>query len=390
MKYDIAIVGGGLVGASFACALQNSFLRVALIDAAHSHAEDHRLIALNYASCIFLKKLNLWSKLSPHATPIQEVHVSNRRHFGTTRLTAEEMNLEQLGHVIPAKKINAALYEKLTELKHVDLLRGAKVTSLTQNTNEANLTIQLESGQEAIEASLVVAADGTFSTIRELLQIPTDIVDYQQKALVTITTLQRDHRNIAYERFLKKGTIAMLPLTDQRVATIWSGDEKYIDELLALSDADFLEKLQDYFGFRLGKLVKTEARYSYPLKFLKAKEQIKNRVILIGNAAHTVHPIAAQGLNLALYETAILSEHLNQQSPDELTLAHLPDYLPQQTLSMNVSHQLTQLFSMDFFVINAARQLGMIGLDLFMPLKRHFAKQVLGLVRPRVDSSFHD
>ncbi len=113
MKYDIAIVGGGMVGAALACALQNTSLRIALIDAALSHAEDHRLIALNYASCAFLKKLTLWPTLSAHATAIHEVHVSNRGHFGTTRLTAKEMNLEQLGYIIPAKEINTALYEKI-------------------------------------------------------------------------------------------------------------------------------------------------------------------------------------------------------------------------------------------------------------------------------------
>lgn len=378
MKYDIAIVGGGMVGAAFAAALHNTSLRIALIDAAPSHANDHRLIALNAASCDFFNDLKLWPALLPHAAAIQEVHVSTRGHFGTTRLMAKEMDVPQLGFVVPASEINNALYARLDTLNNVDILRGATLTTLLQTASLVELTLQTESGQEPIEASIVVGADGTFSTVRELLHIPAETIDYQQKALVTITELQRSHRHIAYERFLKKGAIAMLPLTGERAATIWSGDEKEIDELLKLSDADFLNALQKQFGYRLGKLIKTHARFSYPLKFIKAKEHMKERVILIGNAAHTVHPIAAQGLNLALYEVDVLTKHFCQQ----LSLENLPDYFTQQTLSMHLSHRLTQLFSLDFFVVNAARQLGMISLDLCTFAKKRFGKRLLGQIKP--------
>jgi len=378
MKYDIAIVGGGMVGASFAAALHNTSLRIALIDAAPTHANDHRLIALNAASCDFFKDLKLWPALALHTAAIQEVHVSTRGHFGTTRLTAQEMDVPQLGSVVPASEINHALYARLDTLNNVDILRGATLTTLLQTTSHVELTLQTESGQELIEANIVVGADGTFSTVRELLQIPAETIDYQQKALVTITELQRSHHHIAYERFLKKGAIAMLPLTGNRVATIWSGDEKEINEFLKLSDSDFLNTLQEQFGYRLGKLIKTHARFSYPLKFIKAKENIKDRVILIGNAAHTVHPIAAQGLNLALFEVDILTKHFSQ----ELSLKNLPDFFTQQTLSMHLSHRLTQLFSMDFLVVNAARQLGMMGLDLCTFAKKRFGKRLLGQIKP--------
>ncbi|HSW68719.1 MAG TPA: FAD-dependent monooxygenase [Gammaproteobacteria bacterium] len=376
MKYDIAIVGGGMVGAALAVSLQNSELRIVLIDAATSHANDHRLIALNYASVLFFKKLNLWADLAPHAEAINEVHVSNRGYFGTTRLTAKEMHIDHLGYVVPAKKINLALYEKLAELSHVKILYGTKVTELSQDPNEVEFTIQNQAEEKSLQASFLVAADGTFSTVRELLHIPTEMIDYQQKALVTITELLRGHHHIAYERFLTNGAIAMLPLTRQRAATIWSGDEKYIDELLKLSDEDFLKKLQEHFGYRLGKFIKTQQRFSYPLKFIKAKQQVKNRVILIGNAAHTVHPIAAQGLNVALSEVNLLANHFNEKT--QALFTELPK-IPMQK-SVNLSHRLTQLFSADFFVINAARQLGMIGLDICLPVKKRFGKQTLGLL----------
>ncbi len=386
MKYDIAIVGGGMVGAALASALRNTSLRIALIDAAHSHANDHRLIALNFSSCEFFKRLNIWPRLAPQAAAIQEVHVSNRGHFGTTRIHAKEMNVAHLGHVVPARDINTALYSELNDIKNIEILRGAKLTALSQHSTHVDLTLQLESGQKLIESKIVIGADGTFSTVRELLNISTEIVDYQQKALVTITELQRNHHHIAYERFLPNGAIAMLPLTNQRAATIWSGEEKYIDELLKLSDGEFLEKLQTYFGYRLGKFIKTEQRFSYPLKFIKAKEQIKNRVVLIGNAAHTVHPVAAQGLNLALYEIEILAEHFKHQTADQLSLINLPNYFMQQNLSMNLSDKLTRLFSADFFGLTTAKQLGMMGLDLCTFAKKRFGTQLLGLVKPIKDS----
>ncbi len=355
MKYDIAIIGGGMVGAALACALRDTPWRIVLVDAGASHANDHRLIALSHASVTFLKSLDLWNSLAPHAAAIDEVHVSHRGHFGITRLTAKEMEIAQLGYVIPAREINIALYARLNTLKNVTLLQNVKLTALSE-----------------IDARIVVAADGTYSTVRELLNIPTETIDYHQKALVTITELQRDHRHIAYERFLSTGAIAMLPLTEQRVATIWSGDEKYIDELLKLSDADFLNLLQKNFGYRLGKLTKTQQRFSYPLKFIKAKQQIHGNTILIGNAAHTIHPIAAQGLNLALSEVKILANQFHHS----LSLEPLVSYFAKQNPVVNISHRLTQLFSTDFFAVNVARQLGMVGLDLCESAKKRFGRRM--------------
>jgi len=373
-RYDIVIVGGGMVGAALACALKHTSYRIALIDAAITHAEDKRFIALNHSSCVLLTNLGLWHALAAGAAAIREVHVSHRGHFGTTRLNAAEMRLNELGHVVPAKYINIALYDQLAALEKLTLLRPAKLISLDQHESHATLTIETPTGNKTLDASIVIAADGTHSTVRELLNIQTETIDYQHKALVTVTELQRDHHHIAYERFLAEGAIAMLPLTGLRVATIWSGKENDIDALLKLSDADFLQQLQHHFGYRLGQLQKTEQRFSYAIKLVKAKEQIKHRVMLVGNAAHTVHPIAAQGLNLALYEIAVLAEHLSKQ----LDLSDIPSFLKQQNASINISHYLTRLFSTDFCLFNTARQIGMVGLDMCIPIKQKFAQRVLG------------
>lgn len=375
--FDITIVGSAMVGATLACALQDTDFRILLIDAeAAAPSRDKRLIALTHSSCNIFKNLNLWSSLSSHATAIHEIHVSNRGRFGSTRLHAKEAGLDTLGHVVPAQNINQALSEKLSSLKNLTILRPAKLTALTQNDSKVTLTIKTENGSEEIISEIVVGADGTFSTVRELLGITTETIDYQQKALVTQTELQRDHQYIAYERFLPTGAIAMLPLAERRVATIWSDTEKNITALLALSDEEFLQQLQMQFGYRLGKLLKTHERAFYPLKRVNAKQQTSGRVILIGNAAHTLHPVAAQGLNLSLYEIAVLKDALSTQQPESLTLPDLSRELQQQNISMTLSHQLTRLFSTDFFMVNAARQMGLIGFDLCATAKKHFIKRV--------------
>ena len=237
------------------------------------------------------------------------------------------------------------------------------------------MTIEIAANHNILEAAIVIGADGTQSTVRKLLGISTEQIDYQQSALVTITELQRDHKNIAYERFQDTGAIAMLPLTGLRAATIWTARTEMISHLLELSDDAFLTELQKQFGYRLGRLIKTGKRAVYPLKSVRAHQQRQQNVLLLGNAAHTLHPIAAQGLNLALYEVNVLADHLIQKTG---SLDNLPDYLGQQNFSTRLSHQLVRLFSNEFFMLSAARSIGMMGLDIFPALKHRVVRQAIG------------
>lgn len=383
MQYDIIIIGGGMVGASLACALHDTDLRIALIDAAPLNTQDDpRLIALNYHSYRFFEELRIWTNLAPHAAAIQQVHVSDRGRFGKVRIHAKEMGLPTLGYVVPAKHINAALNETISQQKNLTILRPAKLTSLSQTSQAASLTISTQNGENTLVGTLIIGADGTHSTVRELLGITTEVVDYQQSAIVTITDLQRPHQNIAYERFHPQGAIAMLPLAGQQCATIWSDKTTTTQQLMQLDDAAFLQRLQQDFGYRLGKLTHVAKRHIYPLQMLQSDQQIKQHVILIGNALHTLNPIAAQGLNLALTETAMLAKTIIAQAK---TLA-TPDwqhYLAwqqqQQTNSAKLSHRLPRLFAEHSTLVNIARQIGMVGLDICPPLKRRFAWRALHL-----------
>lgn len=370
MQFDIIIIGGGMVGAAMACALRDHGLKLALIDASPiSSAEDHRLIALNYSSVCLLKNLNLWPTLHPQAAAINEVHVSHRGHFGTTRLTAAQTEFSTLGYVIPAKYITTALYENLN---HITLIRPATL----KNIHNHSITIETPQGEQSLSAKIIIGADGTHSTVRELLAIPTTKTDYQQSALVTTTELNRSHHHIGYERFQSNGAIAMLPLTGNRAATIWTAPNDVIAQLKQLTDDEFLQQLQKQFGYRLGRLIKTTARYSYPLQHIQATEKVRGQVILIGNAAHTLHPIAAQGLNLALFEIAELADYFATQPLDKIFLTNFA--AQQQKISTRLSHYLTSLFSNDLFIMKTARQTGMLSLDLCPALKERFISHAMG------------
>ncbi|HVY53518.1 MAG TPA: FAD-dependent monooxygenase, partial [Gammaproteobacteria bacterium] len=247
--------------------------------------------------------------------------------------------------------------------------------------DKANIIIEKEGQNIALSANLVLAADGTHSTVRSLLNFETDTTDYQQKAIVAPVTLQRNHHHIAYERFLNDGAIAMLPLKNETpaCAMIWTAANNQIDNLMSLSDSEFLKILQKQFGYRLGKLINIEQRATFPLHFIHVKNPIKDNVILIGNAAHTIHPVAAQGLNLALYEIAHITQVLLENHKEEQPLIKgLSEKLPklQPKTNLMFSHYLNPLFSSNWFAINAAKQAGMMILDLCPPLKNKLSRML--------------
>lgn len=383
-KFDIVIVGGGLVGASLAFALRHTTMKIALLEAKMPSNNDPRLFALNYSSCQFLKNMGVWPSLEMHAAPIHQVHVSHQGHFGSVRLNRDEIELDSLGHVIPAYQIETVLNKKLSDLANVTVFRPSKLQSIQQENGEATLTVSTESGDVILQTPLVIGADGAESTVRAQSNIVTKLHDYQQSALVTRTTLHRPHEQIAYERFYSNGAVAMLPLTGLECATIWSADHATINRLQALSDEDFLQELQKQFGFRLGRLQQVSKRHTFPLRMVRAEKAVDGCILLLGNASHTLHPIAAQGFNLALYEVATLADiMLETLSRNEtLTAANLHQVNEriesQQSASIGVSHRLSNIFTSRSMINSLMLQLGMIGLNIASPLKKMFIEKMVG------------
>jgi 2-octaprenyl-6-methoxyphenol hydroxylase len=374
--YDIIIIGGGMVGMALACALAPT-KRIALVDAAPLiKKDDSRLIALNYNSYCLFKNLDAWENLAPHAADIQALHVSHRGHFGVTRLQGSECGLPVLGYVVPAQHIEAALNTALAARSNVTLYRPAVLNNFSTHTNGICVNITDNAAEITLNAALLIGADGTHSSVRRMAGINTETTDYQQTAIVTVTQLQRSHANTAYERFHGNGAIAMLPLKDNFAATIWTEANDKIKMLLALSEQDFLQTLQKEFGYRLGRFLAVGERHTYPLQLQTARQDFSGNVILIGNAAHTLHPVAAQGLNLALAEIAMLTQVIAEEDP---SWKNYRVWQQQQfTNSLHLSHHLLQLFAQDFAPVAWARQTGMLTLSLCPPLKRRFALKALG------------
>jgi 2-octaprenyl-6-methoxyphenol hydroxylase len=384
MRYDLIIVGGGLVGAGLACALKSSGLSIALVDAKLPSANDPRLFALNAGSCHFLENLGLWQALAAYASPILEVQVSHHGHFGSVRMHHHEINLPALGHVIPAKHIEAALNDMLTALPDVEVYRPARLTALRQNELEAEIILEMEGREITLQSPVIIGADGTASTVRALADLPVTTTDYQQCAIVTRVALRRVHRNIAYERFYDHGAIAMLPLQNQEYASIVSADKEEAERLAQLSDDNYLAELQKMFGFRLGRLQSIQTRHVFPLQMMRALRTHDRCVLLLGNSAHTLHPIAAQGFNLALYETALLVEGIMEmrKTGESVTAAGLHSILEksrtQQSVSVQVSHWLSQIFSSNYLPANMLLSLGMAGFNAAAPIKKKFMMMMTG------------
>lgn len=380
MRYDLIIVGGGMVGAALAVALQNTSWKIALIDARIPDNNDQRLFALNHSSCQLLANLNLWNTLKAHASPIHEVQASYQGRFGAVRLSREEAGLSFLGHVIPSRYIETALNDELTRLSNITFYRPAKLKTLTQTNESVNLVIESNQGEITLTANFVVGADGAESTVRKQLDIPIEEHDYHQQAIVTRTKLKRSHQQIAYERFNAHGAIAMLPLVGNECATIWSADTPIVEELMKMHEPQFLQKLQESFGYRLGQLQEITPRFVYPLRMIRAKKCVVDRVMLLGNSAHTLHPVAAQGFNLALYEVAVLAEKISSNPFFSVAdLQHVSDAIhARQSSIVGASHRMTQLFSHSSLCINMLMPLGMTALNIATPIKKKFINMMAG------------
>jgi 2-octaprenyl-6-methoxyphenol hydroxylase len=384
MRYDLIIVGGGLVGAGFAVALKDSGLRIALVDARLPSSDDPRLFALNVSSCQFLKNLGFWPELAPYASPIKQVHVSHQGHFGAVRMHHNDVDLSSLGHVIPARYIESALNAALLALPNTDLYRPARLKSLHQTDDDAEVTLETAEGEIKLQSAIIIGADGTASTVRALVDIPVNVVDYEQSAIVTRVALRRDHNGIAYERFYQHGAVAMLPLPDHECASIWSASTEEIARLTALSDDNYLSELQKVFGFRLGRLQGVQKRHVFPLQMMRAERTHDRSVLLLGNSAHTLHPIAAQGFNLALYEVAVLVERMTDKlnRSESVTAADLEAMLQQSRnqllVSVGVSHWLSRIFANNSVPANLLLSLGMTGFNAFTPAKKKFMGLMTG------------
>ena len=383
--YDIIIVGGGMVGASLAIALKSSSHKIALIEAFdfktnQQPSYDDRGIALSYGSQRIFNTMGLWQQLAPHTTAISDIHISDRGHFGATRLSAQKENVPALGQVVLARAMGKVLNQAMSENKTLDILCPNKVIALNKQPHHIALMLD---DDRTITSQLIVAADGANSTIRRLLDLSVTEQDYQQTAITANISTERPHNHRAFERFTEFGPIALLPMPDNRCSLIWTvktGDETAINEL---DDDAFLARLQTEFGYRLGKLTQVGRRSHYPLKLTQTDQPIQDRIVFVGNAAHNLHPIAGQGFNLGLRDVIALADVLIDEVQDCGAPKHLHDYQQWQQRDQDhvikATNLLVRLFSNDNSLIGHGRSVGLIALDLMPPVKHWLAKKSMGL-----------
>jgi 2-octaprenyl-6-methoxyphenol hydroxylase len=385
---DVAIVGGGMVGASLALALAGTSLRVIVIEAlaagsAGQPSFDERSTALGNGARQILKTLGLWDEIAPQAAPIREIHISDAGHFGFARLDAAEHGLAALGFTVANRHLGAALWGALKRAPGIELVSPARVVGLQPGPEWVHLTIAGDRGDSTdstdstdnlgsgatseLQARLVVAADGAHSLVKQAAGIGSSERDYQQVALVANLATDRSARGIAFERFTATGPLALLPLADGSYTVVWTLAPEVAQSMLAADEGEFVRKLQHSFGWRAGQIVRVGKRASYPLSLVSAQRLRAERVALIGNAAQSLHPVAAQGFNLGLRDAAMLAELIaaaDDPGADELLAQFARQRAADRRGMITFTDQLVTLFSNRRGATIAARDLGLLLFDL--------------------------
>jgi 2-octaprenyl-6-methoxyphenol hydroxylase len=379
LDVDILIVGGGLIGGLLMLALESTNINCLLIDRKPLSNKidadfDARSIALSTASVRILKNLNVWPLIAEHAAVINSIHVSEKGRFGNTKFQSDAF--ESLGYVVEMQHLNKAMYELLNFDK---VLTGAILESFDKNINTA--TVKTKANKLSIKAKLIVAADGADSNMRNFCDLNCQIKDFQQHALIANIGLARDHKNIAYERFTKSGPLALLPMLNKRASLVWSLSPSEATKLMNMSDLEFLKKLELTFGYRLGKLIKVGQKAIYPLRQVIMPQTFEGSVVFIGNAAHTLHPVAGQGFNLGLRDVATLAQCIVQYGLENDVLKHYQKLrLHDQKAIKLITDGLITLFTKKIPGLGLARGLGLITLDNSSQLKQLFTSYTRGFI----------
>lgn len=392
-SYDFAIVGGGMAGLTMALLLAPVLTRfkktLVLIEAFNPNAGqyqpsfDARSTALSEGTRQILEEMGIWPSIAQQVCPINKIHVSQKGGFGATRIYADDVDVNALGYVVENGWLGHQLMAAVDDLDCISWLAPARVQAVATTAYGSRLT--LEDGAE-IETGFLMVADGAQSSLRAMLGIHAEKTPYHQHALVCNVETRLPHQNVAYERFTPNGPLALLPLTEHRSALIWSVPEAQVEGRMAMSEREFKSLLELEFGTRLGPIVKVGERASYPLNLMLVSDQVQPGVVLLGNSAHALHPVAGQGFNLIIRDLVCLSQSIETRLESQLSLLKLEwltDYQQHrymdQWLTTSFSHWLIELFSNDHKWLTRMRELGLIALDCVAPAKSTFARQAMGM-----------
>jgi 2-octaprenyl-6-methoxyphenol hydroxylase len=381
-SYDIAIVGGGMVGASLAVALEGLDVRTALIEAVPHDAVaqpsfDERTTALSNGSRRILETLGVWDELANAATRIAKIHVSDQGHFGFARIDAAELGRDALGHVVPNRALGAALWSRLARRPDLDVFCPARVATIDIREDAVELGIAPD---RILRTRLVVAADGIESMVRKAFGVGVEARDYVQAAIITTVLPGKFHEHVAYERFTPSGPLALLPIADGRCTLVLTLSPTAAEAAMGWSDEEFLAEVQARFGWRLGRLLKVGGRRAYPLSLSRAERSSAGRCVLVGNAAQALHPVAGMGFNLGLRDVASLAELIAEGRGELDTVAAAYDAwrAPDRREVIAFTDGLVRVFASPWGPVRRLRNLGLLAFDLLPPAKAALSALSIG------------
>ena len=383
-KNKIAIVGAGLIGTLAAIQLGQLGFEITLIDAKEAEdfsliKNDLRTLALSHFSYLNLVKTDLWSLLADKAFAINKIHISDQGHFGSARILADEFNVDALGYVISLKDLQQAFDQVIAQMPNVKILRPVHVKAIHLDSEQANL--RFENNIENLSVDLLIAADGSHSSIRKYLNIKNHVTRYQQTAIVCNIEVENT-QHIAYKRFTSSGQLALLLFSENYFSVVWSLTPEQAKNYLTYNDEIFLKQLQETFGFRAGEFKSVSARQSFPLNKIMADTMIQPHVILLGNAMHTLHPVAGQGFNLGLRDVNTLAKLLGHDHINLQDFALLKQYeklrkSDQQSTGL-ITDALVKVFSNSSYCLQLARNTGLNLLEHTTLIKEIFTHKMMG------------
>jgi 2-octaprenyl-6-methoxyphenol hydroxylase len=399
--FDVIIAGGGLAGLSQALALaplkkhNGTPLSIAIVEASEQTLNsqgvvqgahfDARVLALSAGTVDILKQLNAWPAIAEHACAIKNIHISDQGHYGKARLSAKAQQVNALGYVAELKSIGAALLKQLQPFGNVQWFAPDSIKSI--DWQQQQVTVMLAS-QTSLQARLLLACDGGQSPSRQLAKIEVSHSDYHQVAVIANVELERPHHNKAFERFTENGPLAILPLNGSNgklCSLVWTIKPEQLDNILSLDDAQFCRHLTQKFGLWLGKVTACGKRFSYPLQLVTANEQIRHRFALVGNASHTIHPIAGQGFNLGIRDVDCMRRLIARalESGEDIgALPLLQVYARERQQDHNqvimATDTMVSIFSNSYFPLVVGRNIGLKVVNYLTPLKNHLGRFFMG------------
>ena len=397
MNYDIVIVGGAMTGITLALALSaftNGKMKIAMLERqpAKQHQQsgfDARCIALSDGSCQKFARIilpdgqNLWQKIQPFSTHIEQIHVSDKGHSGIVEFSAREFHLQQLGAVIELQQAGQILLQAVEQSDNIDYLCPVEIAHIERSQDSVKISLK---NDRTLTAQLLIGADGTKSEVASAVNISQEMLhDYGQTAVIANVQTQQPHQNRAFERFTTEGPLALLPMKDNLMSLVWC--VRYADELLQTDENAFLTRLQQQFGWRLGRFQRCGQRFAYPLTLSRAAQHIQARTVLIGNAAQTLHPIAGQGFNLGIRDVMTLANilsyaYLQQQEigDDALLQQYENKRKADQKQMIQLTDGLLTIFANNLLPLQIGRNLGLMALAQSSMLRQYFAKPTLGWI----------